>query len=532
MTVKYLRKRDVTYFTELELGKLHDSAKTKRLIHEPELIDSYLYAYPQRKFRQDLRMRDNPVDRKFIYDSTAGLGVRNLATWTMRRLLPQEMKFARIVVRNDIKNRKALARRLKLQLDDSNEQLHDHFKYRNFYQTTWEVLKDGIVGGTMAVMIEDIPGLPIRYTPIPIDELYFLESYRGEIDCVFRDHMVTGRQMQQEGWDLPRELKQQVENDPTASHRCTEAIIPDGRKFQHLIWYGRSKRCRVIHKGRMQFNPYIITRWERILGQPWGNRPTRAALPSIRTLNQIVRDALVFGAIASHGCWIIKGEYGDSRYIQDFAEPGVAIHLDQNTEISALPMPGNPNLNFQLQDRARQEVNNHMLNMTLPDNDKVAYMKAETAQLLKSQWERQIGEPALRLQREYLRPIAEQTAMRLFQRGELRVLQADQLGMFKARNQAQTLEKVFRMDTNAMLRMLQARQRGRDRMRAYQAGVATFGPEIIAGITDTVTLAKDTMQDIGLAKKYLLDKPEALDFKSRRTSLNRALSQSRTAPVS
>lgn len=514
---------------EKEIHKLQASAKKSRTVHEPELIDAYKYAYPQRNFRQDLAMRDNAVDRRFVYDSTAGLGVRNLATWTMRALLPQELKFAQIVVRRDLRNANRLKSRLKLRLDDANTQLHEHFKFRNFYQTTWEILKDGIVGGTMCCFIDDQPGQPLGYLPIPIDELLFTESYKGEVDCVFRDHMVTGRQMIQEGWDIPRELQSQVKSDPTFAHRCTEAFIPNGRKYDHVIYHGGSERCRVIHKGRMRFNPYIVTRWERILGQPWGNRPTRSALPDIRSMNQTVRDALVFGAIVRHGCWIIKGEFGDAKYVSNFAEPGVGIHLGANTTVEALPMPGEFQLRFQFQDRLRSQINDHMMNMQLPQ--KTEYMKAETAQLLKRQWESQIGEPALRLQREYLKPIAEQTAMRLMLRGELRVVETDQLRSYKSRNQAQTLEKVFRMDTNAMLRMLMDRQRGRDRMQAYRAGVATYGPEIIARVTKAEELAKDSMRDIGMAPKYIEDKPEPLEFQQRAASLNTALAQSRSMPL-
>jgi hypothetical protein len=517
--------------SETEYKKLHDSAKRKRQIHEPELIDVYAYAYPQRRFRQDLLTTDNPVDRALIYDSTAGLGVRNLSTWTMRSLLPQEMKFAEIVVRNNFRNANDVKLRLKDQLSEANDRLHDHFIRRDFYQTTWEIIKDGIVGGTFCCFIDDRPGEPLDYRPIPIDELYFLESYRGDIDCVFRDHMVTGRMMKQEGWDIPRSLKEQIKNDPTFRHRCTEAIIPNGRKFDHLIWYGN---CEIIHKGTMRLNPYVVTRWERILGHPWGNRPTRSALPDIRSLNRVVEDAVVFGRIVSHGAWIIEGDFGDARYIEDFVEPGCAVHVDSGTKITEMPMPGNFSLNMEFQREFRAQVNNHMMNMQLPPADKAVYMKAETAQLLKSQWESQIGEPALRLQREYLQKIADQAAKRLFLRGELGVVDTDKLRDYGARNQAQTLDKVFRVDTNAMLTMLMKRQKGRDAMAAYQAGIATFGPEVIANITDIPELAKDALVEIGLSRKYIIDKKkrEPLEFAARAASLNTAVQANRTPALS
>src|SRR2546421_9051115 len=148
----------------------------------------------------------------------------------------------------------------------------------------------------MAVMFIDEPDHPLRYMPIPLDELYFLERYDETIDCVFREHRMTARQIMSRFEACPDRV---TEASPQTKFTLLESVIPNGSRFDYCVHLRRDWSCLI--EDRMPLNPFVVCRWEKIIGSSWGNSPTRTAVAATRSVQQIVQDTLTYGSFAANG---------------------------------------------------------------------------------------------------------------------------------------------------------------------------------------------------------------------------------------
>lgn len=527
-SVSQPRKGEQTLVNEDELRKLFAKAKKERLISEPELKDVYDFCLPQRRFRQDLAESETAIDRQFVYDSTATLCVRNLNTNITRLLIPQSTPFAEIVINEDFPNATRLSASLGARLESANKRLHNHFGDSNFYMAVTECINDGIVGGTYAVMINDCPNEPLRYIPIPIDELFFLQDKtKARVDCVFRQHMMRGRQLsQQDGWTIPEDLKKLIKGSPAKPVKITERVIPNGAKFDYVVWYDR---CKVLFQDRLELNPFIVSRYETITGQSWGTSPARAALPDIRSINQLVKDALIFGEFAANGLWQSDSDvFGDIEQLSAKLAPGMILPRDKNSQIVPIEFPGNYQLNFQLIDRTRDQIKNHMLSAPLPsDNqsDGLQYMKSTVFQGIQENFKSQLGEPAMKMEREFLKPLAQQTCARLFKRGELAVADLAQLKTMGITSQVASLRELFRVNTNAALSRLLKQQEATDSLQAYGQMIQAFGPQVVGLNTDPQKMCRDLAPSLGMAARFLRTPEEVQQIQAQQQQQAQAMAQ-------
>jgi len=456
--------------------------------------------------------------------------MRNLNTWSMKNLVPKSSSWAEITIRDTFPNAPALRGSLGAALEDANIKLHSHFVNRNFYDATTEALNDGICAGTYCVMVHDVPDEPLSYIPVPVDELYILlDKTKSKIDSVFRRHQMTGRMlMRKSSWKLPSELQDQAKTSPVKKFTILERVIPneDTGKFDYRVTYG--SRCKIINQAELEMNPFIVARWSTITGSPWGNSPARTALPDIRSVNQMVKDSLVFLAFAANGMWQGKNaSMGDLAQIRDLIQPGGVIGYESEP-FQPLEFPGRPELNFTSIDRIRQQINAHMVAPQMPSSDRIQYAKAETIQYLKEQWETLIGEPALKIEREFLKPIAEQTCARLFRRGELRVVDAAQLKSLGISSQVQSLSMLFQVDTNAALTRLLKQAEAQAGLQTIMQLSQNFGPQSVGTEIDTQKALREIAPALGVPARWMRDPQQADQLRQQLTQQMAQVAQSAT----
>lgn len=492
---------------EQDIKRLFKAAKQKREIHQSDLREVYQYVNPQRRFRFDLAESDNQLDRKFVYDSAATVAMRNLITWTMKLLIPQQASWAEIVIRDSAPNANQLKGRMGAALEEANQRLHKHFVDSNFYMATTEALTDAVCAGTYCVSIFDEPGKPLRYLPVPVDEIFFLENAQQQVDCTFRHHLLTGRQLLTKPWDIPREIRDKLMADPTKNQKITERVIPDGRKFAYVVWMDD---CKILYKDEMELNSFIVSRWEKIISSAWGNSPCRSALPDIRTINRQVRDMLAHSGFVALGLWQADEEiFGNLDRIMKMIKPGQILPCPKDSEIKPVQFSGNFNLTFEIIDRTRKNILDHMLGTQQPDMSQMQYAKAAAVEYSRQQFEALIGEPALRIEREYLKPIAEQTTARLFRRGELRVMDGGQLKSLGVNSQLDSLNKLFRVDTHAALSKLLKMQEASDTLQSFGQCYQILGPQVVAAQVDVDKMAREILPALGVAERFMRSPDDA-----------------------
>jgi len=405
-----------------EKKRLLEYAKKRRAPHEDEMREVYNLVKPSREF---LRSFDETTDRTQIFDSTATIAARNLITNTKRFLIPQGRPFAKQVWKLD-KYREVLGSRYDLMLQDNNTKLFNHFisPKSNFFVELGPALNDGTIAGTGAIAFIDIEGKPLQYAAVPVDQLYFLEDYTKRSAETFREHSMTATQIIQRFPKLDRNFLSDAEEAPTAKHKVIECAIPDGDTWETSVYL--ESGWKEIDYSMSRWNPFVVWRWEKGLGNIWGDSPARDALPHIRTVNQMYVDMLARSDKEANGAYQTRDESFNADNMKSFSGGDVLITEEP---VEELPIPGNFNTALQAIEMERRQIEKLMFDMSLPPDKDLKYMNDEALLARQNEFMNVVGEPSLRIQWELLQPIAEQAVGRLTARGELDTISPSDLKM-------------------------------------------------------------------------------------------------------
>lgn len=171
----------------------------------------------------------------------------------------------------------------------------------NFYQQTHEMLLDLVAYGTSIIYIEENFENGITFNTRHLSEIYIQENSRGVVDTIFRDFKFTARQAAQE-WgeeNLSDGLKQALKMNSSEKFDFIHAVMPrkdaqridpnsidgiaDDREF--IGFYVSVKDKSVISTKGFYEMPYVVIRWEKLVGESYGRSPAWNSLSDIRMIN-------------------------------------------------------------------------------------------------------------------------------------------------------------------------------------------------------------------------------------------------------
>ena len=492
-----------------ELRQLYEEAKEKRTPHEAEIKEAYELVSPHREWQPE--STNTVPDRTKRVDSTLARMTRSLVTNTIRLLIPPNGQWAKVAFRSD-----ALEKRFRVdfanEIDAANDKLFRHFTDSGFYLATAEALKDEVIGGTMCVMFVDIPGKPLDYLPVPTDELVFLETFAGTVDVVFRCHEMSARQIIDRFGEknVHQRVKEAAKENPTKKFRIKESVVPDGSGFAYNVTFDEDWE-KLTDSIPTPMNNFVVARWDKMLGHVWGNSPVRDAYLHQNVANAIRNDILRFGAYAALGLWQVNDETVNTENLHGQMDPGSVIAVDE--PLSPVPFPGQFNLTYEMIGDEREQMKQMMFDSTPPPNQQLQYMTAEAVSFLRQEFLTQIGEPALRLQREYLQPVADQAAQRLQLRGEITTIEPDvikALGIPKVENQGD----LFKIDVNAAIQRAQAAQEAQEIAGGISTAQQVFGPQQVALHVDMDDATRSYLIGAGVPESKLRKDGEVKKIKA------------------
>lgn len=479
-----------------EQKALFKAAKEKRLPHESSIMEAFDFGKSGQRFRASNETQYQESSPK--HTSTIIRTGRNLITNTMRLLLNQNSQWTEIGLRTQ-QWKDEHGGKLVDQLKYANDTLLSHFNNSNFYLATTEGLYSNVFAGTMCIMFVDMPDrpeIPLNYISVPIDELFFLEDYNGMVDTVFREHSMSARQIVSR-WgeeNVHKDILEAIEDDdPTKSFNLKECVIPSGGKFELSYFFDKWEK--LTDEETLPLNPFVVSRWEKTLGNVWGNSPVRDALPNARAEDAIVRDTLKYGAYAANGLWQTQDETINLDVISGKLEPGSAIYMEEPLQI--VPFPGSFNLNFDMAELQARQIGHLMFDSTPPSEDNLKYMTAEAVIALRQEFFNQVGEPALRLSREYLKVIGEQAFKRLLRRGELDILSVDDVRALEIPG-VNKVEDLLHVNINAAITRALESQQAQETLNSVQAVAQVFGPQEIGINVNTEETIPKVLTALGL----------------------------------
>lgn len=467
-----------------QVKKRYALAKTKRETTEAEISDAYLYTSPA---RDPFKQGETTVSRQKLFDNTAVDAVNTLVNTIMSYLLPMDQQWVILDVIEAWKAKYPTAT-IAASLDLETRKFFEAINRSDFYLSAAESMRDCIISGTGCIA-QEIGDEGLEYTAIPIKQISFLDAGDGPIDTVFRKHKLAARVVSDmfKKKPIPGWLRDKIKNDPDARIDIIEAMMPKGSKFEYGVFLETD--WTPVSEQVTNYQTFIAYRWERIAGDTWGDSAVRQALPFIKVANALQQLVLDGGDFASNGAWVTSDETLKDQIIR-----GGSIMYGDPDSIKPLQFPGSFNIGLDMLKDAREQIRMMLLADNLPVGSN--RMTTDEVAARQQQFFRRIGAVALRLEEEFLEPVAYNTIL-LLQASGVMAKRLDN-GMPLNLN-----DNPFTLETNSIVKRAAAMKQIEHLMQTLQM-MQAFGPSGITNI-DLPKTARFVLEQSGFPPGLLKD---------------------------
>jgi len=178
----------------------------------------------------------------------------------------------------------------------------------NFSNTFHEAIQELIDFGTAGVITTDVPGKGMRYSSVPLGQLYIGEDAHGKVNTVMRRFKMKNRQVA-DRWgqgkgdkDFLARLNEEGRTKPEEDRWIVHSLMPNdgtedilGSKKPFVGDYVDEKTKVILETRFFDESPIPVARWSRIPGIAYGGSCGRNALSAQAVLNEIERTTLAAG---------------------------------------------------------------------------------------------------------------------------------------------------------------------------------------------------------------------------------------------
>lgn len=289
------------------------------------LQDAYEMAMPFRNPYVSDSKAPKPMDR--LFDSTAMTSTFKLANRILMELLPPDDIWfglkAGPLLEIQLDGKKSQLEEVNKELDKVVKMIALPLQDPTFSSAAVESIIDLLVGGMgcmLALENKKNAVQPVNYQNVSQGEIAIDEGPNGRVEGVFRRRTVKLRMIKRTWPDavLPDELQRMLKNaknsDPEIEIRevtyfdDSEGEGHNARSWKYeVIWKGAKKGERLVERGYTT-NPWIIWRWFKVPGCPYGPGPVLLSLPDIRTANKVMEMILTNAALALSGVYLVRDD--------------------------------------------------------------------------------------------------------------------------------------------------------------------------------------------------------------------------------
>ena len=243
--------------------------------------------------------------RAELYDSAGADSVNLFASALMSGLTPSNSKWFQFGLASvDNERLSGIARNW---LQDASEVMFDAIHSSNYDAVALEFLKDVAIAGMAGLYVDMDEDGNLVFEEWALDNLFVLESKRnGGIDTVYRRLQLTPAQAYNLfGEDTPDSTIEQYKTGKRLSDldeyiHCIhpvkgKAVTAEAKLAKNMPFrsvYVHSKTGKVVREGGFNEMPVIIPRWAVIPNTPYATGPLYAALPDLKSLNELKRQFL------------------------------------------------------------------------------------------------------------------------------------------------------------------------------------------------------------------------------------------------
>jgi len=309
---------------------------------------------------------------KRIFDNTAVKANEALASSLHSDLTSSASRWFQIYVTDD---ELADDDSIKLWIELTMKELEKVFKRAKsgFSQQNHEFFLDLCAYGTAVMWISKDAGKDIVFQAIHPGEIYIEEDDKGFVDTVYREFELTARQAAQK-WGVEKMGKQgqqALDSDPHRKLMFTHVVLPlldyqmmmgdetDPilKRFAYISLYISNEDKEVLDIGGFYEMPYIVSRWEKLVGEVYGRSPSWNALSDILMVN-IMSETVIKAAQKVLDPPILMSDDGVVAPLQMF--PGGvnigAISDDGKPLMQPFPSAARVDIGFDMMEQRRQSI--------------------------------------------------------------------------------------------------------------------------------------------------------------------------------
>lgn len=364
---------------------------------------------------------------RFVYDSTAEEGLEKFSSRLQGSLLPSWQEWMKLTAGDEIP--KEEKENVDKALIEATDTFFSHLNHSNFDTEITPSLADlGIGTGCILVEENDFDeSSALKFTNIPLAELYIEKPARGAIKNVWRKQMVEAGNIKAT-WpdaDIPSELEKLIKKDPFAEVEIKNAMLFNEKKknyAQIVLWEKSTLFSQEFDTRRM-----IVFRWSLVPGESYGRGPAIKKLPDIRTANKIVELTLGNAAIQMVGVYTGISDGIFNPFTARIA-PGsiipVASNDNSNPTLRSMTPSGDLGIGENLLEKMQNNIRKAFFADPLGDlNDPVRTLGENVIRM--QEFLKESGASIGRLKTELVNPLVAAIVDILIQRGKMAELKVD-----------------------------------------------------------------------------------------------------------
>ncbi len=301
-----------------------------------------------------------------------------------------------------------------------------------FYNQAHEAYKSLGTFGNQCMYVEEVPGQGIRYKHCAIADVWVTQNHLRQVDTVYFRYRLTAQAVQQR-WQEKAPQKAKQAKNPYEPLEFVHVVMPNleiepdrldaaGRAWTSIDLCIDTKE--IVETGFFDEMPYIYSRYTLNPGEIYGRSPAMLVLPSIKTLQEMVRTILRAAEKAVDPPLLLRSDavLGGGARRPRLAPAGLnfgGLDAAGREMIKALVSGSRPELAFELMERERATINDAFLVPLFQAFLEHPNMTA-TEVLMRAQ-ERAValGPTLFRQQSEFLGPMNQREAMVMIRQGRV-----------------------------------------------------------------------------------------------------------------
>ena len=220
----------------------------------------------------------------------------------------------------------------------------------NFYNQIHEFFLNLVAFGTSIFYVEEDPTITggLFFRNINLKECYFEENKFGQVGSLYRLFTLTAK-VAAEKWPDDKVCQEKALKSPDELLEILHIVSPaqnkrkeqTNRKLAFDSEYIYLSERQILSQGNYSYFPYLVTRWIKEEGEPYGYAPAHHVLPDIKLLNSLRQITLKVAQKQLDPPLLVPK---DGYYLPLYTTPGSVNFYRNGTADRIIPLTGMENI--------------------------------------------------------------------------------------------------------------------------------------------------------------------------------------------